>query len=341
MRYFFRHIVVLFLILGSSIIVFAQVKPFSNLDLSLNGGTTGIGFDVSSNIADWVRVRAGFDVMPRLEMDARFEIASMDANGVISRNFTSMNQKLKTLTGYEVSDYIDMTCKPTFYNFKLLVDIHPFKKSSSLLKNFYFSTGFYWGSSEIGRAVNSLQGAQSLNGILMYNHLYNVAVSGEPLVVLNVKDEFDGKMYEHYVYLDPYLTETIQKIGRLGANIGNYSEDVVDEEGNVVHKKGTPYLMEPQKDGTVRATVNANSFKPYLGIGYGGRLFNNNDRYHISADLGFLLWGGKPDIFNHEGVNLSKDVENIQGKVGEYVDLLGKLTVYPVFNIRFTYSLFK
>ena len=98
--------------------------------------------------------------------------------------------------------------------------------------------------------------------------------------------------------------------------------------------------MEPDKDGTVRARVKANPFKPYLGIGYGGRLLKNSDRYHISADLGILFWGGTPSIIMHDGTNLARDVVDIGGKVGDYVDFISGLHVYPVLNLRITKTIF-
>ena len=334
------------LLLGFPFVTYAQNRPFSHLDLSLTGGTTGIGIDVSTNITEWMRLRAGFDAMPRFEQDVHFSIASMDESGNLSKNFNMLNEKLKTFTGYEVSDYVDMTCKPTFYNFKFLLDFHPFKRNQSFLKNVSFTAGFYWGSSEIGRAVNTIEGAQTLNGMMIYNHLYNVALSGEPLVVMQVEDWVTHEKVDQPIYLDDNICAKLIEVGRLGAHLGNYVDQyLTDADGNVLLDKNgemrkKPYMMEPDRDGTVRARVKANSFKPYLGIGYGGRLLKNNDRYHISADLGLLFWGGKPSIITHDGVDLARDVENIGGKVGDYVDFISGLRVYPVLNFRFSYTIF-
>ena len=318
----------------------ASAQYFKNLDVSLTLGTTGVGLELGTNLGDYMRLRGGFDAMIRFEPNVRFGVASMDVDGNLSANFTKLSEKLKTFTGYDVDDYIDMTCKPTFYNFKLLFDVFPFKRADNLWRNFYFTAGFYWGSSEIGRAINTVEGAQTLTGIRMYNHLYGLALSGEPMVTLSVKDEIDGQYYDTPIYLDYNLSEKLKETGRLGVNVGVYKEDIKDADGNVIHKKGTPYMMEPDKDGTVRATVKANPFKPYVGIGYGGRLLKNNDRYHVSADLGMLFWGGKPSILTHDGTDLNKDVVDIGGKVGDYVDFVGGLRVYPVLNVRFTTTLF-
>ena len=42
----------------------------------------------------------------------------------------------------------------------------------------------------------------------------------------------------------------------------------------------------------------------------------------------------------HDGTNLTKDVENISGKVGDWVDFLGGFKVYPVLQVRFTKTIF-
>jgi hypothetical protein len=52
-----------------------------------------------------------------------------------------------------------------------------------------------------------------------------------------------------------------------------------------------------------------------------------------------MFWG-KPDLYTHDGTNLTKDVENITGKVGDYVDFFRGLAVYPTISVRFTKSIF-
>lgn len=42
----------------------------------------------------------------------------------------------------------------------------------------------------------------------------------------------------------------------------------------------------------------------------------------------------------HEGINLAKDVEDIGGKVGSYVDLVKAFKVFPVLNLRITRTIF-
>jgi hypothetical protein len=90
----------------------------------------------------------------------------------------------------------------------------------------------------------------------------------------------------------------------------------------------------------VKADMKVNAFKPYIGFGYDGRLVKGNDRLHVGFDAGIMFWGGKPCLYAHDGTDLIKDVENITGKVGDYVDQMSKLVIYPVANVRFTYTIF-
>jgi hypothetical protein len=53
-----------------------------------------------------------------------------------------------------------------------------------------------------------------------------------------------------------------------------------------------------------------------------------------------MFWGGTPRIYTHDGTDLSRDVENIGGKVGTYVDIVKAFKVFPVMNVRFTRTIF-
>lgn len=98
--------------------------------------------------------------------------------------------------------------------------------------------------------------------------------------------------------------------------------------------------MEPDENNMVSCKIKANSFRPYLGFGYGGRLSKRSDRNWVSFDCGAMFWGGTPKIITHEGVDLARDVTNIGGKVGRYVDFFKAFKVYPVLEVRFTHRIF-
>ena len=305
-------------------------KVFQNLDLSVTAGTTGIGIDVASKIGDNVQLRVGYEFMPRFKKSIYFPVEvggqpakQYDANGNrVESSFDRLSKMLKELTGFEVEDEVEMVGKPTLNNFKFLVDVFPFKEN----KHWHFTAGFYWGPSQFAYAENSTSAMTSLLAVSMYNQIYEKCVKDDPII------EIEGDGTPQNPGMSIYLTEAYrQKIisyGRMGFRVG-------DDKTT-----GEPYVMETDKDGMVKVRAKSNSFKPYLGFGYGGRLLKNRDDWKVSFDAGAMFWGGTPDLYTHDGTNLTKDVENITGKVGDWVDFLGGIKVYPVLSVRFTKTIF-
>ena len=275
---------------------------FQHLDASLTLGTTGIGLDVSSPITDMFQLRAGFSF--------------------IESTFDRMKEMLYNFNGVEVEDHVDMIGKPTMNNVKVLFDVFPFKNN----KHWHFTAGFYWGNSKIATAVNATENMPSLVGVSIYNYMYGKALNREPFFVVNM----NGGTYAYTE--DPELQDIFydkfSNYGRMGVHMGDYVSD------------GSPYFIEPNENSMVKAEVRANSFKPYLGFGYGGRLIKGDDRYKISFDCGVLFWGGTPSVITHDGTDLANDVKNIGGKAGAYIDVIKFFKVFPVLSVRFTRKLF-
>lgn len=325
-----KKIVLFFIfVLGSSLTNAQTIKEFckeheifQHLDASVSLGTTGIGFDVSSPIGNFVNLRAGYDFMPHFHYHMNFGVQVGDNPAESDSKFQRLSGLLEGLTGYQVDNQIDMIGVPTFNNFKLLVDVFPLKDN----KQWHVTAGFYIGPSKIAKAYNTTEDMPSLMAVGIYNNMYDRIKAGEAL--------FED------TYLPYEMEEKVLNYGRMGIHVGDYSHDIFDANGQLLHTKGEPYMMEPDGNAMAKASVKVNSFKPYLGIGYGGRLFKNNDNYHIAVDCGLLFWGGTPSIITHDGTDLAKDVENITGKVGDYVDLLKGFKVFPVLNVRFTKSIF-
>ena len=326
---------------------------FQHLDLSVSAGTTGIGIDLASPIGEYFQLRAGFDYMPRFTAKMKFDVMigdqparQYDANGNrIETSFDRMQVMLHDFTGVTADDHVDMIGKPTMNNVKLLLDFFPFKNN----KHWHVTAGFYWGPSKFAEAVNSTESMNSLIALSIYNNLYdksNIHINGDengnhpPQYILQVPDpdDPDGKMMP--VSLDPQIEQRILAFGRMGFHLGDYARDIYDSNGNLLHAKGDPYIMEGDDNNMVKVTAKSNSFKPYLGIGYRGRLVKNRDDWKISVEAGVMFWGGKPDLYLHDGINLTEDITNIKGQVGDYVDLFKKFTVFPNLSVRFTKTLF-
>ena len=320
-------------------------QVFNHLDLSLTAGTTGIGLDVASPVGDYVRLRAGFSIMPRIHKDMRFEIQVGDDAATSEQKFNTLSGYLKDFMGQEVDDHVTMVGRPTYSNFNLLVDVFPFKKN----KHWHFTAGFYLGSDKIADCINDMSVSPSLTCVNIYNKIYNdfnqievgkcteLNILGRTIVIDLADPDFPHmEIGDEWIDLDPNnldqslpirMRDRMRNCGDMKIHVGDF-------------KDGTPYYMYPDDNCTVSANGYANKFKPYLGFGYGGRLLKNNDKYFISFDCGAMFWGGKPDIITHDGVNITKDLINIRGSVKDYVDLISAFKVMPVLNLRISRRIF-
>ena len=311
------------------------------LDLSVNVGTSGIGFDLATPISDMFQVRVGYEFMPPFHVGVNFPVEvggepaeKFDEQGHrVESRFDRLAKNLKELTGYDVDDHVEMIGKPTMNNFKLLFDVFPFKNN----KHWHFTAGFYIGPSQFARADNSMEAMTSLMAVDMYNHIYERVdysnTTGKPIIDISIGGVPFAPM------LDPNQMQSVLSNGIMGFTLGQYKEDVYSPEGLLIHAKGSNYVMEPGEDHQVHVYAKSNVVKPYLGFGYGGRLVKGRDDWKVSFDAGVMFWG-KPDLYTHDGTNLAKDVENISGKVGDYVKFFKGLVVYPSVSVRFTKTIF-
>ncbi|MBR2096740.1 MAG: hypothetical protein IJ907_02475 [Prevotella sp.] len=335
---------------------------FQHLDVSVIVGTAGIGIDLATPVTEWAQLRLGYEFMPRFTKRMSFE---MTINGQPARSydedgnrqetrFDKLKEFMYSFTGYDIEDHVDMIGKPTLNNFKFLVDVFPFKNN----KHWHFTAGFYWGSSKFAEAVNSTEAMVSLVSAGIYNKMYTSAKNGDPLIT------FDPNQFPSLSGVGIEMPEEVRKkfldYGDMGFSVGYFSHDITDADGNVlisktmVDTKGKtvrrPYIVEPDEDGMVRATASSNSFKPYLGFGYGGNLLKKRNDWKISFDCGAMFWGGTPNLVIYHGlklpdgtyrdVSLTEDVVNIGGQVGSYVKVFKALKVYPVLSLRVTKRIF-
>lgn len=340
-----KYVVILAALLLPSVGVSAQTfsepcKPsnpyVTGIDAAVTVGTTGVGLDVTVPVSEVVKVRTGFTWTPRLHATMNFGVKvgdKVESDEEQQQKFNKLSDMLEEMTGTRVDNSIDMVGTPTMDNFKLLVDIHPFRN-----KNWHFTTGFYWGNSKFAQAKNALYDGTSLVAVSMYNNLYErVKASYENFIPYM-------QMGDQYLYASKDLYDKFINYGRMGVNLGE-KED------------GTMFRLEPDANNNVSATIKVNSFKPYLGFGYGGRLIKHNNNYWVNFDAGVLFWGGTPKIITNDiykvtfepnedyteaekmetiekGIDLAKDVHNVPGKVGDYVRTIKSFKVYPVLEFR-------
>ena len=303
---------------------FANVKRWckenhvaDNLTASFTLGTGGLGIELSTPLTQRARLRTGVEWMPAFNVPLTFNLSSFSENGT-STDISHIQQMVKDLMGLDIDDKVTMDAKPNLLNYKLLVDIFPLRHN----RHWYVTAGFYIGSPVVGRAKNSRAETQTLVGVNIYNRAYNYFTS----------PDFDPYMVAigNGIYLDPELAmeyrRDFERYGSVGIHIGDY-------------KDGKPYLMQPTKDGRVTAKAVTNNFRPYLGIGYCGAV-DKSKRLELGFDAGALFWGGVPDVILHDGVNMTKDLVDIRGKVGDYVKFMKALPVYPLINFKISYTIF-
>ena len=317
---------------------------FNHLGVGLSLGTTGYGFDFSMPVGEYVKLRTGFSFAPRPEVPMTFGIQFYDKNHVAysaadnKSKFDRMSNIMNSLTGRDMKDYVEMKGNPTMWNWNVLVDVYPLKNN----KHWRVTAGFYLGPSKVAETENKTESMTTLIGVSMYNNTYDKLHNQTRRTIGDVKLIDLGPGYED-VGLDPelmwQLKEKMDNNGRMGVHLGNYVRNVVDANGKL-HTIGEPYMMEPDEDNMLKAEMLVNRFKPYLGVGYDGRLVKNNDRLQLSLDAGLMFWGGTPKLITHDGTDLINDVDGVDGKPGRYVDFMSKLKVFPVLSVRFTYTIF-
>lgn len=290
------------------------------LDVGVSLSSMGLGIDVETRATKWVNVRAGVDWMPRFSLPMSFNLNTF-SNDMPTGNFNKVAEMLFDATGIEMDETVHMKGKGSMVNFKLLVDVFPFQNN----RHWHVTAGFYAGTSMIASAVNTYDEKPTLVGLNIYNRAYQYFTTLEDIFNVPIGGG---------AFMDPEEVERLQErfneYGRMGIHIGNF-------------KDGTPYIMEPAPDGTISAKAYVNHFKPYLGIGYSTDL-DHAKRWHFSVDIGALFWGHSPKVINHDyttgkDINFTKDLVNIRGKVGDYINVVKALPVYPMLAVRFSYSI--
>ena len=171
----------------------------------------------------------------------------------------------------------------------------------------HITAGIYWGPSEFARMDNTSASAQTLADIQAYNQIYREAAEGDP----------------------------VKGYGLLSIGMGTYSHNF--QQGNNRRLMNGPYQMEPTEDCRVTISCTSNSLKPYVGFGYGGRLFPKRNDWKITGELGAMIWGGSPSQTTHDGTDLSKDVQDYPHTI---TTIVKNLFVYPVLSVRIAKTLF-
>ena len=336
---------------------------FNHMDAAVTLGTTGLGIDLAMPVGESVRLRTGFSYVPRIEVPMTFGVQVGEDAAESKKKFDKLSNTLSNFTGQEVNSEVYTLGRPKFWNWNVMVDVFPLKNN----RHWHVTAGFYLGPSKIAEAYNKTESMSTLVAINLFNNLRQRVLDSPVLndefyfydhtvkeVLMNIgilrdmgiinEKDFPAELDD--MYLDPKNNfvkrgyKNIANYGQMGVFIGTYKHDIVDDEGNVIHKKGDAYIMQPDENSMVKTDMKVNSFKPYVGIGYDGCLVKGNDRVKIGFDAGVMFWGGTPHLTTHDGTDLIHDVENVPGKVGDYVSIVRKAKVFPMVNARLSFRLF-
>ena len=106
-----------------------------------------------------------------------------------------------------------------------------------------------------------------------------------------------------------------------------------------MYHKGDAYRMYPDVDNMVSANAFVNKVRPYIGVGYSTAITRDKSTM-FSVDCGAMMWGGAPELITHEGIDMARDLERINGQVDRYVRLIKKVKCFPVLELRFSHRLF-
>ncbi len=352
----------------------------SHMDVGVNVGTTGLGIDVAVPVGNYVRLRAGYNYMPRISLNANFTVETskggignlidkidrieekfeeygIDMN---SESFAEYKALFDKFSKVERKDYVTMALKPNLHQFKFMVDVLPFRNN----KHWSFTAGFFVGPSTVGYAENLEKEALMLEGVNAYNDIYRnypeYGINGSYLHC--VGKEKDDPFYKH---------------GLAGFCLGRFAD-------------GDMALMVPGEDASAKAEMVVNKVRPYVGFGYNTSL-SEDKRWRLNVDAGVMFLCGSPSVYvdnvykfddgdicfdedgrylsgmgfdidgNYYGeivrwfeedleykyvgqrldhVDVVHDLHDTPGKVGRTINTISKFKVYPNISVGVSYRLF-
>lgn len=98
------------------------------------------------------------------------------------------------------------------------------------------------------------------------------------------------------------------------------------------------YFLSPKDDGSVNATLEVASFRPYVGLGFGRAV--PKGRLGFQFDAGVQFWG-TPKVYI-DGANGKEQLteEDTNGDDGGAIKTLSKITIYPCITFRLVGRIF-
>lgn len=273
-------------------------------------GTTGIAIDASATINDYFGIRAGVDIMPKFNVSKALDLKTENANKQVSQLTNEINELNTKLIAHGMEP-VDLTKYP----------------GGNLPNKF-----------DVEGKLNNTTG-HVLIDIHPFKTSFRLTVGAyfgpsEVVTVYNKEDKFLSPIVAYNNALinassqaDVQAVVTKYGLKMIGAELGDYFL--------------TP---NPADKGDVEAYAKVNSFRPYLGLGFGRAV--PKGRIGCQFDLGVQFWG-KPEVYvptynkTANTYQMEKiEADNAGDDAGKVLKTVSKISVYPVLNFRLVGRIF-
>lgn len=128
--------------------------------------------------------------------------------------------------------------------------------------------------------------------------------------------------------------EALKAVYQFNHRLGIY-EDIPGSAGKIGAALGD-YFIEPNQQGELGASIRVNSFRPYVGLGF-GRIVPKS-RINCLFDLGVQFWG-KPQVWD-DSSNMRITSEGANGDDGGAIKIISKISAFPVLSIKLVGKIF-
>ena len=276
-------------------------NSLKHLEVSLTLGTSGVGLDVALPVSQFMQVRLGYDYMPPFKKLLRMNLAG---GGEAARQYDGQGNRVRTKFD-KIQQYLYEETGMEIDDHILLTGQLNMHNLKALVDIYPFKYNKHWHFTA-GVYYGPAQLAKADDAT-------------ESQTTLSLMELYNQD------YEKASSSDAIKSYGRLTLYPGD--------------KNGKPCLVDPTDDGSVKISVKTSEIKPYIGVGYTGRLISSRDDWKVSAELGVWIWDGAPKQRMHDGTDLS-DLSNIYGTLGSCVSVFKALKVYPVLSVRFAKTIF-
>lgn len=297
------------------------------------------------------------------KIDEKLEELGFDIN---SEGYEDYKEMLDKFRNVEQKDYVTVGMKPNLHQFKFLVDVMPFKRN----RHWSLTAGFFIGSSTVGEACNLEKETLLLEGINAYNRVYaeypEKGINGAKL-----HEPDHGKEDPFYRYglagfplgyfsdgekamMVPGKDNSVHAEMEMGSfrpylGLGYNTHLSRNKKWNLNVDAGVLFLTGKRKiyvdnvykfnDSELRLTGEYDEiYLGGIGVDTYDKYYGEIMRYTYDPETDHEEYIYCGNIRQH--VDLVNDLHDIPGKVGDLVDFVSKLKVYPNLTVTFSYRLY-